>query len=78
MIKGVSGLSKFVRWFKCIILDRHLEVKLPYCPSGSNGLVEIYKCRYCGRTRCDYTNTVYLFPLTGCGFSKTRFNPLLR
>ena len=55
MIKGVSGLNKLSRWFKCIIQDKHEDLKLPLPPNyGGKYPVEIYKCTYCGRTRCDY------------------------
>lgn len=57
MIKGKFGLAKFIRWFKCIILDKHEESKLPH-PLVDKFVgkvrVEIYKCRFCGRTRRDY------------------------
>lgn len=52
MIKGVFGIHKLARWFKCIILDRHHYNKLPV-PLGAT-LITIYKCCYCGRTLCDY------------------------
>lgn len=52
MIKGVFGFSKLIRWFKCILLDSHCDVKLPIPPDKSS--VTIYKCRYCGRTLCEY------------------------
>ncbi len=58
MIKGVFGLSKLTRWFKCIILDKHEEIIVPPPTGNLDGTpstrVEIYKCRYCGRTCCDY------------------------
>ena len=55
MIKCKKGLAKFVQWYKCIILDKHNYIKLPLPLGYSDKLpVEIYKCKYCGRTRCDY------------------------
>jgi hypothetical protein len=55
MIKGVFGIHKLTRWFRCVIRDRHEDIKLPLPPSyGGKYPVKIYKCRYCGRTLCDY------------------------
>ncbi len=48
MIKGVFGIHKLKRWFKCIILDKHEDTKVPI----ETDLVVIEKCRYCGRTLC--------------------------
>lgn len=52
MIKGVFGIHKLIRWFKCIILDRHCDSKIP---EPFEAKIEIFKCRYCGRTLCDYS-----------------------
>lgn len=58
MIKGKRGLAKFIRWFKCVILDRHEDIRLPFPMGNLVGMpsirVEIFKCRFCGRTMCDY------------------------
>lgn len=57
MIKGVFGIRKLFRWFKCIVLDNHEYVRVPY-PLTRSELdffpLMIWKCRYCGRTICDY------------------------
>lgn len=55
MIKGVFGIRKLFRWYKCIICDSHEYTKLLLPPSyGGKYPVKIYECRYCGRTFCDY------------------------
>ena len=50
MIKGVFGIRKFFRWFKCIILDNHDDNTIPSLGS----VITIDKCRYCGRTLCGH------------------------
>lgn len=55
MIKGVFGINKLFRWFRCVILDRHEYSQLPLPPNYEGKCpVEIHKCRFCGGTRCDY------------------------
>ncbi len=55
MIKGKTGLAKFIRWFKCVIRDQHEDLKLPLPHCYDEGCpVTIFKCRFCGRTKCDY------------------------
>lgn len=53
MIKGVFGFRRLAVWFKCVLLNSHCDAKLPVPPDKGDSVV-IYKCRYCGRTLCDY------------------------